>query len=290
MTAAALHNALRAALTRGGVENPAGDARCILGELLGFSRIDLITRGDTEVSDQIAEQAMEMARRRISGEPIQYIIGSWSFMGRTYRVGKGVLIPRDDTEVVVNAVIDRMKGVMRPAVVDLCAGSGIIAITLFHALDHSTVYAVEKSDDAFGYLCENAALNKADIELIHADLRDCTERFPENSLDLIVSNPPYIKSDEIASLQSEVQHEPRLALDGGESGYDFYQLILDRWTAKLKAGGVIAFELGEDQFDTVAGLLRERGYTDIVGCFDIGGVIRAVTAVLSEPWPLSHTR
>ena len=281
MTAAALTNALKSALSRGGVENPSGDALCIIEALLGYSRIDLVTRGETGIGEDIAARAMEMARRRIGGEPIQYIIGSWSFMGRAYRVGEGVLIPRDDTEVVVNAAIDCMNGVANPIVVDLCAGSGIIAVTLYHALDHPTVSAVEKSEAAFSYLQDNTALNSADITLIHDDLCSCTERFIKNSLDLIVSNPPYIKSAEIASLQSEVQYEPRLALDGGESGCVFYELILDRWTQKLKIGGHIALELGEEQFGHVSDLLRSHGYTDITGYPDINGTIRAVTAVLS---------
>jgi release factor glutamine methyltransferase len=285
MTAAALHNALKSALTRGGAENPAGDALAVIENLLGFSRIDLVTRGETEVADSITEKAMEMARRRVSGEPIQYIVGSWSFMGRAYRVGEGVLIPRDDTEVVVNAAIRRMSGIACPKIVDLCAGSGIIAVTLYHGLDHPSVSAVEKSGAAFTYLQENAALNHADIRLIHADLRDCTGDFPDRSLDLIVSNPPYIKSAEISTLQSEVQYEPRLALDGGASGYDFYEMILGLWTAKLKPGGCIALELGEEQFDYVSGLLRAHGYTDIQGDPDISGTIRAVTAVLSAIKP-----
>ena len=281
MTAAALNNALKGALTRGGVENPAGDALCMIEALLGYSRIDLVVHGEDAVPEETAKKAMEMARRRISGEPIQYVIGSWSFMGRTYRVGEGVLIPRDDTEVVVSAAIDCMSGIKNPAVVDLCSGSGIIAVTLYHELNHPAVSAVEISELAFGYLQKNTALNNAEIELIHSDLCNCTERFIKSSLDLIVSNPPYIKSAEIASLQSEVQFEPRLALDGGASGYDFYELILDRWTEKLKVGGHMAFELGEEQFGYVSDLLRAHGYTDIKGYPDINGTIRAVTAVLS---------
>ena len=279
MTVLALSNELKSILTRAGVENPAGDAELILEQVLGCTRALLVAHHLDPIEPDQADEAVAMARRRAIGEPIQYVLGSWSFMGRDYRVGEGVLIPRDDTEVVVRAVLDRMKGVPSPVAVDLCAGSGIIAVTLSAELTNAAVSAVEKSGEAFRYLEQNAALNNADITLIHADLCDCTDRIADASLDLIVSNPPYIPSGEIATLQSEVQYEPRIALDGGESGFDFYEQIIALWTPKLKNGGVIALELGEGQFAHVSDLLNKHGYTDIRGYEDIQGTIRAVTAV-----------
>lgn len=280
MTAPALSNALKSILTKAGVDNPDGDAAEIIRAVTGFSRIDLLTRSDEALDDTITQKAIDLARRRAGGEPIQYVIGSWSFMGRDYLVGEGVLIPRDDTEVVTRASIDWIKPLPHPAIVDLCAGSGIIGVTLKKERPDATVYAVEKSDVAYDYLCRNTALNHADITTIHADLRDCADQFDDESLDLIVSNPPYIRSDEIVTLQSEVQYEPRLALDGGKDGYIFYELILRLWTKKLKKGGCIAFEIGEGQFDMIAAMLRAHGYTDIKGYLDLGGVKRAITAVL----------
>ena len=123
-----------------------------------------------------------------------------------------------------------------------------------------------------------AQLNQADIRLIHSGLEDCADSFADSSLDMIVSNPPYIRTDEIADLQSEVQYEPGLALDGGKSGYDFYEMILDLWSKKLKKGGFIAFEIGEGQFGYIAALLKDHGFDDIVGYPDIQGITRAVTA------------
>ena len=256
MTAPALSNALKSILTKAGVDNPDGDAAEIIRAVTGFSRIDLLTRSDEALDDTITQKAIDLARRRAGGEPIQYVIGSWSFMGRDYLVGEGVLIPRDDTEVVTRASIDWIKPFPHPAIIDLCAGSGIIGVTLKKERPDATVYAVEKSDVAYDYLCRNTALNHADITTIHADLRDCADQFDDEILDLIVSNPPYIRSDEITTLQSEVQYEPRLALDGGKDGYIFYELILRLWTKKLKKGGCIAFEIGEGQFDTIAGMLE----------------------------------
>ena len=147
-------------------------------------------------------------------------------------------------------------------------------------MDFRTDLAVEKSEAAYKYLTENAALNKSRINPILADLRDCTDMFEDRSIDLLISNPPYIRSSELPTLQREVRYEPAMALDGGKSGYDFYELIVSLWTAKLKPGGSVAFEIGEGQFDHIAGLLRAAGYSDIKGFADIQGITRAVTAVL----------
>ena len=278
MTVLALSNELKSILTRACAENPAGDTELILEQVLGYTRAQLVARHLDAVPAEATAAAVAMARRRASGEPIQYVLGFWSFMGCDYAVGEGVLIPRDDTEVVVRAALERMKNVPSPVIADLCAGSGVIAITLSKELSGAAVSAVEKSAEAFAYLEKNAAQNHAAVTLIHADLSDCTDRFADASLDLLISNPPYIPSGEIAALQSEVQYEPRLALDGGESGCVFYEKIIALWTPKLKEGGLIAFELGEDQFGYVSGLLAQNGYTDIRGYEDIRGTVRAVTA------------
>ena len=278
MTAVALSNELRSILTRAGAENPVGDSALIIEKVLGCSHAALVARYRDEVTDEAAASALAMAQRRASGEPIQYVLGSWSFMGREYLVGEGVLIPRDDTEVVVRAALDCMKGVPCPAVVDLCAGTGVIAVTLKEELPASSVTAVEKSAEAFAYLRRNAERISAGVALILDDLCACADRFADHSLDLIISNPPYIPTAELPFLQSEVQFEPRMALDGGEDGCDFYSLILNLWTPKLKSGGVIAFELGEGQFEPVAAMLTAHGYAEIRGYEDIQGTLRAVTA------------
>ena len=277
MIVPALDNAVKSLLSRAGVENPDGDAREILCAVLECDRTQLILRQD-DIPEGLCNKAIAMARRRSSGEPIQYILGSWSFMGRDYKVGEGVLIPRDDTEVVVTEALKLSENTPDPVIVDLCAGSGIIAITLAKELPNATVYAVEKSDAAFSYLTENITLNQAKVNAIHADLQNCVSDFKDGSLDMIVSNPPYIRSAEIADLQQEVQYEPRLALDGGEDGYDFYKMIITLWTPKLKKGGAIAFEIGEGQFDTIAAMLKTAGYTAISGVPDIQNITRAVTA------------
>ena len=280
MTVPALSNTLKNLLSRAQVDNPIGDAREILCAVLKTDPTQLLLNRDEAIDPALSEQALAMARRRAAGEPIQYVIGSWSFMGRDYKVGEGVLIPRDDTEVVTRASLELLRDLPCPVAIDLCSGSGIIAITLEKEHSDATVYAVEKSPQAYAYLTQNIALNRSSVKAIHADLLDCIDEFDDGSLDMIVSNPPYIRSDEIAELQSEVQYEPRMALDGGEDGYDFYRDILSLWTSKLKSGGMIAFELGEEQYETVAAMLRDKGYTDIRGYDDIQGTARAVTGRL----------
>ena len=279
MTVHALDNLIKGILTRAGVDNPDGDSREILAAVLEVGPSGLFALRDTDADDDVREKAVHMAQRRASGEPIQYVIGSWSFMGREYRVGKGVLIPRDDTEVVTQAALRLISSVEKPVIADLCSGSGIIAVTLERELTDPVVYAVEKSETAYAYLRENARLNDSDVKTVLSDLKDCVTDFEDGSLDLLVSNPPYIRSDEIAGLQSEVQYEPRLALDGGESGYDFYDMIITLWSRKLKSGGVIALEIGEGQFDHISDLLKRSGYTDIKGYKDIQDITRAITAI-----------
>lgn len=278
MTVPALSNALKSLLSRAGVDNPDGDVREILCAVLQCPHTSLITKGREEISPALYDKATAMAQRRAAGEPIQYVIGSWSFMGRGYTVGKGVLIPRDDTEVVVGEALKLMKPLPHPQIADLCAGSGIIAVTLYKELQNATVYAVEKSGEAYAYLEQNVRQNNSDILLIHADLADCVSGFSDNSLDMIVSNPPYIRTAELPDLQSEVQYEPAMALDGGTDGYDFYKMILRLWTCKLKQGGYIAFEIGEGQFEYIRDLLEKNGYSDIKGFPDIQGITRAITA------------
>ena len=278
MTVPALNNLLERLLAHAEVDNPEGDAVEILMSAMDCNRTQFILRRREDLPDKIVEKAIAMAENRAAGVPLQYVLGKWSFMGREYSVGSGVLIPRDDTEVVVKAALDIIKDVHRPVIADLCSGTGIIAVTLQKKLNNATVYAVEKSSDAYAYLLRNIKDNRADIHPVKADIADCADAFANETFDMIISNPPYIRSSDIAGLQKEVLYEPRMALDGGESGYDFYEIILQKWTPKLKKGGYIALEIGEDQYEHIKSLLQKHGYTDTIGYPDIQVITRAVTA------------
>lgn len=210
---------------------------------------------------------------------MQYILGEWSFMGFDFKVGRGVLIPRDDTEVVVNLCIDFLENRTDRKTVDLCSGSGAIAVAL-DKISGAEVTAVEIDETAFSYLEINVKENNSSVKPVMADALEICDTFADGGLDLIVSNPPYIKSADIETLQKEVRLEPRLALDGGEDGCDFYREIVSRWSRKLKKGGALAFELGENQADTVKALMTDKGFSDFKISLDFGGVQRAIIGTL----------
>ena len=279
MTVKEAFNYTKQQLSKAGIESSAFDTVYLFEHIFSLSRKDITIFGDRVVSDGDYNKLHNCIQRRINHEPVQYIIGKWYFMGNEYKVSEGVLIPRDDTEVLVNACIDILKSKNSARIIDLCSGSGIIAITLKKEFLSSDVYAVEKSDIAYNFLTENAKLINANINAIHADLYDYVNNFENNSFDLIVSNPPYIIKDEIETLEPEVRKEPSMALDGGIDGYDFYKGIIKYWSKKLKKGGHIAFELGEGQFEFVSELLKNSYFTDIKGYLDLGNTTRAVTAV-----------
>lgn len=268
-------------LLKAGIDNPAFDTMCIIEHIFGLDRVSLSIHGESIADENKIKYLDACIDRRINKEPIQYIVGKWSFMGNDYFVGDGVLIPRDDTEVLVNCCIDILKCVKNPTVIDLCSGSGIIAITIKKLFKNARVYAVEKSGKAFSYLTKNCKLNCADVKCINADINSCHSDFNNNYFDLVVSNPPYIMTNDIPSLQKEISYEPKMALDGGIDGYDFYKSIISNWTGKIKPYGHLAFEIGENQFDIVSSLMKSSHFTDIKSYDDILGIKRSVTGKLN---------
>ena len=219
----------------------------------------------------------EAVKKRREGYPLQYIIGKWSFMGNDFIVGEGVLIPRDDTEVAVNECFSAVKNIRRAKILDLCSGSGIIAVTLAKLLPDAEITALELEDRAFGFLEKNIILNKADnVRALKGDIFRAFSCIEDKSFDAIISNPPYIKSGEISALQKEVGFEPVSALDGGEDGLDFYRCIAENWLSKLKNGGSITLEIGEEQAEDVTGLLSEKCISDIRTVKDIQGLDRVI--------------
>lgn len=282
MTVGEAYRKTKDILTEAGFEAPAFEALCLVEKVFGFNRLALITRGEeTAATDEKLALLAELTEKRLSHEPLQYLLGKWSFMGIDLLVGEGVLVPRDDTEVVTSLCIDFLSGKENPSVIDLCAGSGAISLAL-EKYANCKVTAVELSDKAFSYLTQNIKLNNSAVNALNGDIFECHKDIADNSLDLIVSNPPYIKSADIASLQKEVQHEPAMALDGGESGLDFYRRIVPLWKSKLKAGGALAFELGEGQYDEVCRILADNGFGGITESIDFGGIQRAIIGTLLQ--------
>lgn len=266
-------------LENNNIENSKFEAQSLLQKAFSLDRVGFIIHKTDKADENCSHNFLKLIEKRISGEPLQYILGEWSFMGFDFKVGRGVLIPRDDTEVVVNLCIDFLKNRADKKTVDLCSGSGAIAVAL-DKISGAKVTAVEIDETAFSYLETNVKENNSSVKPVMADALEICDTFADGGLDLIVSNPPYIKSADIETLQKEVQLEPRLALDGGEDGCDFYREIVNRWSRKLKKGGALAFELGEGQADAVKALMTEQGFSDFKISLDFGGVQRAIIGTL----------
>ena len=253
----------------------------LIEKVFGTNQTDLIINGDRKAEDAKIVEISTLAERRLKGEPLQYILGSWEFYGYPFKVGKGVLIPRDDTEVLLSVCLEYIKEKFSPKVLDLCSGTGALAIAIAKETN-ADVTAIEKSETAFSYLTENIALNNAKVNAIQGDIFQCMDMFPNTCFDLILSNPPYIITDEIPTLQKEVSYEPKMALDGGKDGYDFYRHIIRHWSSKLKKGGMMAFELGENQFDIVKELMTAEKFTNIGEKLDLGNIQRVIYGTLTS--------
>ena len=265
-------------LRASGKENSDFDARCLLEFVLNLNPTQYLLNRSEEVDSVCAEKFLSLVERRSNGEPLQYILGKWEFMGLPFYVGEGVLIPRPETEMLVEYALDFLKDKKNPVVIDLCSGSGCIAISVAKHLPNAKVYAVEKSDLAFPYLKKNIWLNCVfNVSAVHGDIFDST-LLSDIKPDLILSNPPYIRSSEIASLQSEVRNEPSMALDGGEDGLVFYREIANGWLDRLGTGGAIAVECAEDQTEDIIRMFSEK--TQYAEAFnDLSGLPRTVTAI-----------
>lgn len=272
-----LYLKLRGILSEAEIEAPELEARLLIEGVTGMNRASQIANSNSEISGEIQEKLISMAQKRAEHLPLQYILGKWSFMGFELKVGEGVLIPRDDTEVLVGLCLDYLKASDGKTALDLCAGSGAVSVAL-DKLANADVTAVELSDKAYNFLLEN--IKGTNIKPHKGDIFECYRDFEAKSFDLIASNPPYIKTDEIETLQTEVGYEPKTALDGGADGLDFYRAIARRWTPLLKSGGAMAFELGEGQAEYVGGLMADHGYINIKTAKDLGGTDRAIIGIL----------
>lgn len=285
MTIHKIYKTLTDKLIKAGTDSPQFDVLSLMNHLLGIERIHLLTEPDKEISKKDADALTKMCERRANGEPLQYILGSWEFFGRKFYVGEGVLIPRDDTEVVLRSTfpfLDKLSAKKEVKILDLCSGSGIIAITLKCLYKNAQVTAVEISDPAVEYLRRNANENKADIAIIHDDIFTCADSFADNEFDLIISNPPYINKQDMETLQKEVTFEPSLALAGGDDGCDFYRKIIPLYTPKLRSGGMLAFEYDGDQAFIIKDIMEKENYHNICIFDDIGGVHRAINGTVHK--------
>ena len=271
------YNELENLLKHGGIDSYKSEARSIFYHCFEIDYEYIILNGDKIFSEDKFEKIVEIAEKRKSKIPLQYILGLCEFMGEVFFVGEGVLIPREDTSVLVEESYNILKKKDKLSVADLCSGSGCIAITLKKMLgDKADVYGIEISDKAYEYFSKNVSDKGENVKAIKADIFKIYEDFEDEFFDAVVSNPPYIEESDMNNLQEEVLFEPKIALNGGKDGLDYYRKICSHWTSKIKHGGIIAFEIGINQAEAVENILEKNGFRNIKIFNDINNIPRVV--------------
>ena len=256
-------------LAQAKIDDARFDALCLAEKAFGLSKTELLLRKDQPVDPA---GYFALVARRAAGEPLQYILGEWEFFGQRFAVGPGVLIPRPETEMLVELALSNAQCAMRNdqlTVVDLCAGSGCVGLSVARHCPGAEVHLIEFSDQAMPYLRKNAA-KVPNAHVHHADIFHC--QLSIVNCQLILANPPYVPTNEIAQLSREVRREPAMALDGGVDGLAFYRGIAAAWLPRLSKNGVLAVECGEGQARAVAGIFG--GETEILR--DFHGIERVV--------------
>lgn len=256
-------------LENAGIENARWDAECLILHHTAMSRAALLS--DT-AKDFDAPALLDAVKRRCQREPLQYLLGEWEFYRQTYTVSPDCLIPRSDTEILVEEAIRRLPRGARFA--DLCTGSGCIAISVLAERPDTTAIALEKFPATLEIAKKNAERNGVlhRFSPICADVLCTPPTLP--TLDAILSNPPYIETKVIDELSPEVRREPRAALDGGVDGLLFYRAILDTYTPLLAPDGFILFEIGYDQGEALVSLGKAHGFSCVEILRDLGGCDR----------------
>lgn len=265
--------------TRGGLSEPKSDAMLLMDYLAGMNRTALFIHGKEEMAPDIEEKLFEAARKRLMHIPLQHITGFQSFMGLEIRVNEHVLIPRQDTEVLVEEILRDASSGLR--ILDVCTGSGCILLSLLKYMNGCEGVGLDISEEAIRVARDNS--NRLDIpatfinsDLFSAICQDASDRSTKK-YDIIVSNPPYIRSDVIPTLMEEVrEHEPLIALDGYEDGLYFYRRIIDECREYISIGGKLFFEIGYDQGNEVSALMEEAGFRYVKVIKDLAGNDRVV--------------
>lgn len=259
-------------LQKAGITDAELDARLLLEFICHTDRNALYAHGDQEIEDEKMQDFLQLIEKRAVHIPLQHLTGEQNFMGLDFLVNEHVLIPRQDTEILVEEIMRDLHDGIR--ILDMCTGSGCILLSLLHYSNDCSGVGVDVSEDALAVARQNAdRLVEKQAVFIQSDLFEKVE----GSFDLIVSNPPYIRSQEIAGLMPEVrEHEPHLALDGRDDGLHFYREIIKGAMPHLKRGGQLFFEIGYDQGEAVQALLAANGYTEIAVVKDYAGLDRVV--------------
>ena len=259
-----------------GVEEPNLKARLLMQYILNKSRQYILVYDNKQLTQAQEFQYFRNIEKLIKKFPLQHITHQQEFMKMTFYVDENVLIPRPDTEILVEEVIQIAKKINAKKILDMCTGSGAIAVSLAKYIPDSRITAVDISSKALNIAKKNAKSNQVENQITFVE-SNLFENLPKEKYDIIVSNPPYIKNEEIKTLDKEVQKEPKLALDGGIDGLDFYRAIIKQDYEYLKFNGYLCFEIGYDQKEEVMELIKqEEKYKDTYSKKDLYGNDRII--------------
>lgn len=267
----------RRMLAGGEPGNSPMEAAFLFQKALGLDRGALLARGRENADPDRAKEYLTLVERRLAGEPLQYLLGEWEFFGLPFQVGPGVLIPRPETELLVEAALAAVEDLPSPALLDLCSGSGCVPVALGSCRPDAQVWGVELSPAAMDYFRRNITTNSCgNVTAVPGDVLALPPAVTERRYQVITANPPYIRRGELPGLQAEVQREPALALDGGEDGLDFYRRLPALCYPLLAPGGLLALEIGEDQGAAVSALVSQAGFCQVMVKNDLSGLARVV--------------
>ena len=261
MTIFNAYNDIKRQLKNAGIEDSVFEAKQIIKHITGYNNNQILMNYQNDLSDFELSNLDVIMKQRLKRYPLQYILGKWDFFGRSYKVGPGVLIPRSDTETVIETCLDIIGEEENAEVLDLCAGTGCIGITIACERKNSNVTLVEKYEEAARYLRENIKNADGNVRLVAGDVFEGAGA--DKKYDLIVSNPPYVSEDEMESLPPEVMYEPQTALYGGEDGLLFYKAIASGYKDSIKSGGSLVFEIGFNEGEAVKDILLSLGYKNV---------------------------
>ena len=276
MTVLELLQSTTAYFSRRQIESPRLNIEHLLADALSKRRLELYLEFDREIPEHLLEPLRNKVRRRAEGEPLQHLLGHWDFFGRTFKTDRRALVPRVETECLVETVLSEMKTSTASGsrLVDVGTGSGVLAITFALERPDLEVAGLDISDDALELARENAARLNAHVSFWRSDLLEAAA----GTFDWVVANLPYIATGDLADLPREVKFDPLIALDGGEDGLTIVKRLIESMTNKLASNSVVALEVGQGQAQRVAGFLARQNFRDITIKKDYQGIERTLTA------------
>lgn len=265
-------------------ESPSLETQMMIAKVIEKDRLYIMLNLEEDIDESKVEIIKTMIDKRKDSYPLQYILGEREFWGMDFKVSEGVLIPRQDTEILIEETLKKLKDNKHKSNLkgfEIGVGSGIISITLLKEIETLTMIGVDINDKAIELTKANALKHEVSDRLCILNSNLFEKINKENQFDFIISNPPYIETKVIDSLQEDIkQHEPKLALDGGEDGLDFYRAIIEQSKSYISPEGFIAFEIGYNQAEAVKKIFVENGYPNVTIAKDLAGFDRVVIGMI----------